>query len=258
MTEENPVLIDSAHGVTTITLNRPQRLNALNVPLLEKLHEGLEWVEGAGQSHVVVLTGAGKAFSAGVDLQALAEQGIDLAAGDVGGALNDAARKVIAKLGSMRQATIAKVNGFCFTGALELMLGCDFAIAAAEAKLGDTHAMLGIRPTWGMTQRLPRAVGMARAKEMSFSARHVTGSEAAEYGLVLEAVPAAELDARVDAITRGIAANSAGAIAAYKDLYGKAANAGLDEGLAYEFGTAYEIADTRARYEAFMAKLKKA
>lgn len=257
MSDENEILIDSADGVTTITLNRPQRLNALTVGLLDRLHDGLDRVAATGTSHVVVLTGAGKAFSAGVDLQALAESGIDLAAGDVGDALNGAARRVIARLGSMEQATIAKVNGFCFTGALELMLGCDIAIAAAGAKLGDTHAMLGIRPTWGMTQRLPRAVGMARAKELSFTARHISGTEAAAYGLVLEAVSAADLDARVDTLARGIAGNSAGAIAAYKDLYRKSANSGLDEGLAYEFGTAYAIADTRARFEAFMAKLKK-
>lgn len=257
MSSEATIRVERADGIATIALNRPQRLNALTVELLRELHRVLAEIAAGDAVRVVVLTGTGKAFSAGVDLQALAESGIDLAAGDVGDALNGAARDVIVTLGSMPQASIAKVNGFCFTGALELVLGCDIAIAAAEAKLGDTHAMLGIRPTWGMTQRLPRAVGMARAKELSFTARHFSGAEAAAIGLVLEAVPAAELDARVDALARSIAGNSPGAIAAYKDLYAKAANAGLEEGLAYEFATAYEIADTRARFEAFLAKLKK-
>lgn len=257
MTAEQAILVQVEAGIATITLNRPQRLNALTVGLLTQLRQALEGIAADGAIGAVVLTGAGRAFSAGVDLQALADSGIDLAAGDVGGELNDAARRAIALLSTMPQATIAKVNGFCFTGAVELMLGCDLAIAAQEAKLGDTHAMLGIRPTWGMTQRLPRAVGMARAKELSFTARHVGGAEAAAIGLVLEAVPAAELDARVDSLARSIAGNSAGAIAAYKDLYRKAANAGLEEGLAYEFATGYEIADTRARFEAFLARLKK-
>ncbi len=258
MSAEPEIRVEQADGIATIALNRPQRLNALTVGLLRRLHEALQEIAAGDAVRVVVLTGTGKAFSAGVDLQALAESGIDLAAGDVGSELNEAARAAIGLLGRMPQATIAKVNGFCFTGALELMLGCDMAIAAAEAKLGDTHAMLGIRPTWGMTQRLPRAVGMARAKELSFTARHFTGTEAAAMGLVLEAVPAAELDARVDGLARAIAANSAGAIAAYKDLYRKAANSGLEEGLAYEFGTTYRIADTRSRFEAFLARLKKA
>jgi enoyl-CoA hydratase/carnithine racemase len=155
----------------------------------------------------------------------------------------------------MPQATIAKVNGFCFTGGVELMLACDIIIAADEAKFGDTHAKLGLRPTWGMTQRLPRRVGMMRAKELSFTARTFSGTEAAEMGLALVAVPLAQLDEYVDDLCRNISVNSKGSVAAYKDLYKAAENQGLDAGLGYEKETGYEVADVRERMGAFLATL---
>jgi enoyl-CoA hydratase/carnithine racemase len=204
---------------------------------------------------VVILTGAGRAFSAGVDLKALQAAGIDISAGNVGDDLNNAARGVIETITKMPQAVIAKVNGFCFTGGVELMLAADIIIVAEEAKLGDTHAILGFRPTWGMTQRLPRAVGMMRAKELSYTARHISGLEAAEYGLALEAVPAVELDAHVADLAQKIAANSAGSIAAYKDLYAKADNSGLNDGLSYEETTNYDIEDVGSRLNTFLSRL---
>jgi enoyl-CoA hydratase/carnithine racemase len=155
----------------------------------------------------------------------------------------------------MPQATIAKVNGFCFTGGMELMLAFDIVIVAREAKLGDTHAVLGFRPTWGMTQRLPRKVGAMRAKELSFTARTISGEEAAAMGMALEAVPGAELDGRVDELAAAIGRNSPGSIRAYKDLYAQAENSGLDNGLNYERETAYEIPDVGRRLGDFMAKL---
>ncbi len=128
-------------------------------------------------------------------------------------------------------------------------------ICAEEAKFGDTHAKLGLRPTWGMTQRLARRVGMMRARELSFSARTFSGVEAARFGLALEAVPRAELDRRVDELAAAIADNSPGSIAAYKDLYRASENKGLDDGLAYETATHYEVADVKERMAGFLAQL---
>jgi enoyl-CoA hydratase/carnithine racemase len=246
-----------AGGVATLTLNRPDALNALTVPMLTAAGDALEgWAADDGV-RVVVLTGAGRAFSAGVDLKALQDSGQDVSSGDVGSGLNDAARRVQKLLETMPQATVAKINGFCFTGALEIALAADIAIAAEEAKFGDTHAMIGLRPTWGMTQRLPRKVGLMRARELSFTARTFTGIEAAAYGMVMEAVPLESLDARVDELAEAMTKNSAGSIAAYKDLYRQSENAGLDDGLAYEFGTSYEIADVRERMAAILKRLNK-
>lgn len=248
------VLIDLREGRATLTLNRPDSLNALTVEMLERLADALDGIASDPSIRVVVLTGAGRAFAAGVDLKALAVAGVDLSAGDVGSALNAQARRVIDAIASMPQPVIARVNGFCFTGALEIVLACDLVIVAEDARLGDTHAMLGLRPTWGMSQRLARAVGSQRARELSFTARHFSGREAAQYGLALEAVAPGALDEAVERLVERIVKNSAGSLAAYKDLYRAAADHGLADGLAYEMRATYPITDAGARIDAFLKR----
>lgn len=231
----------------TITLRRPQALNALTPELLVELGDALE---GLGpEVTVVVLTGEGRAFSAGVDLKALGQR--EIVDGVVGDVLDGPARRVTRLLGQLPAVVIAQVNGACFTGALELTLACDIVVAAEEAKIGDTHAKFGLRPTWGMSQRLPWLVGPARARWLSYSARTFTGAQAAQWGLFAQAVPRDELDATVDALVAEIVANSAGSLRAYKDLYRAAERGSLPDGLAYEAATAYEIPDTEQRVAAF-------
>ena len=249
------IIVGRDGPITTITLNRADAMNALTPEMLGEVDAALSDIAADPNINVLIMTGAGRAFCAGVDLKALQARGVDLSQGNVGDELNNAARGVIEKIESMPQATIAKVNGFTFTGGLELMLAFDIIIAAEEAKMGDTHAVLGFRPTWGLTQRLPRKVGSMRAKELSFTARTISGVEAAKIGLALEAVPLADLDARVAALAAAIARNSPGSIAAYKDLYAQANNAGQTKGLTYERDTAYDIADVGQRLGDFMAKL---
>ncbi len=252
---EATVLCQVADRVATLTLNRPEALNALTPEMLAELVRHLETLAASDAVSVVILTGAGRAFSAGVDLKALKARGVDLAEGNVGDDLNAAAQRATELLANMPQATIAKVNGFCFTGGLEIMLACDIAIIAIEAKLGDTHARLGLRPTWGMTQRLPRRVGRMRAAELAFTARTFDGREAADIGLALEAVPRADLDGRVHQLATRIAANSPGSIAAYKSLFATADNTGLGQGLADEAAAEFDIADAPDRMAAFLATL---
>ena len=249
------IIVERDGPTATITLNRPDAMNALTPEILGEMHDALSGITGDGAINVLVVTGAGRAFCAGVDLKALQAKGHDISQGNVGDDLNNAAQAVLEKIEAMPQATIAKVNGFCFTGGMELMLAFDIVMIAEEAKLGDTHAILGFRPSWGMTQRLPRKVGTMRAKELSFTARTFSGAEAAAMGLALEAVPAAELDARVDQLASAIGRNSPGSIRAYKDLYSQAENAGLDAGLEYERATDYEIPDVTQRLGDFLAEL---
>ncbi len=249
------IIVEHQAPIATITLNRPDTMNALTPEMLAEVHGALSEIAADPAINVLVMTGAGRAFCAGVDLKALQARGVDLSNGNVGDDLNNGARAVLERIEAMPQATIAKVNGFCFTGGMELMLAFDIAILAEEAKLGDTHAVLGFRPSWGMTQRLPRRVGVQRAKELSFTARTISGVEAARIGLALEAVPRAELDARVDELASAIARNSPGSIQAYKDLYSHAENAGLNAGLDYERDTAYDIPDASQRMADFVAKL---
>ncbi len=131
------------------------------------------------------------------------------------------------------------------------MLGCDLVVVVADAKFADTHAKFGLRPTWGMSQRLPRLVGVARARELSYTARTFTGTEAAEWGIALRAVAAAELDAAVDELVAVLLANSAGALAAAKDLARAALDHSLADGLRYEAAAVYRIDDTEARVAGF-------
>jgi enoyl-CoA hydratase len=235
--------------VTTITLRRPEALNAITPTMLGELSAALDEVAAGDTTSVVVLTGEGRAFSAGVDLKALGAQSPD--SGEVGTSLNDRARRVIEQLSTLDAIAIAKVNGFCFTGALELALGCDLIVAADEAVFGDTHATWGLRPTWGMSQRLPRFVGPARARELSYTARRFSGQEAAAWGLAIASVPLAELDAAVAQLAEQIAANSRGSLLAYKDLYRASERLALPDGLAYEADTSYDITDTASRVSGF-------
>ena len=149
---------------------------------------------------------------------------------------------------------IAKVHGACFTGALEIALHCDFVFTTNDTKFGDTHAKFGLRPTWGMSQTLAQAVGVRRAKELSYTARTVLGPEAASLGLANESVKDKDaLDALVDERASAIAANSRPAVAAMKRLYalaqeGRDIEEGLQAELALEFP---DITDTSERLAGF-------
>ena len=243
------VRLELAPPVATVVLDRPDALNAITVQMLDELAEALETCAADPAVQVVVLTGAGRAFSAGVDLKALGGRRLD--GGSVGDLLDVPARRVVDLIGSLDRVVVAKVNGHCYTGALELALACDVVIVADEATLGDTHAKWGLRPTWGMSQRLPWLVGPARARYLSLTAATFSGRDAAEFGLAARSCPRAELDEVVADVVASICANSRGSLSAYKDLYRAAQRLALPEGIAYEAATAYAIDDTEDRIAGF-------
>jgi len=249
MTDTSTVLTAVLGPVATVTLSRPEALNAITPAMLDELGASLQGLADDDAVRVVVLTGEGRAFSSGVDLKALG--GRSLEGGSVGDLLDLPARRAIELLTTMPKVVVAKVNGFCFTGALELALACDLVVTADEARFGDTHAKFGLRPTWGMSQRLIRLVGVSRARELSYTARTFTGLEAADWGLAMRSVPRDELDAAVSELVDTILANSAGSIAAYKDLYQAALDFDLVAGLAYEATSDYPITDTEERVADF-------
>lgn len=252
MDESDPtaeLIVERDDAVITITLDRPEALNAITPNMLGQLGDELAAAADDESIRVVVLTGAGRAFSAGVDLKALGDR--EIVDGKVGDVLDLPARRVTELLSTMGPITVAKINGFCFTGALELALACDIVIAADEAKFGDTHAKFGLRPTWGMSQRLPRLVGMAAARELSYTARNFTGAEARGLGMIARSVPLGELDGEVTTVVDNLLANSAGSLKAYKDLYREAEQCPLEEGLGYEAATEYPIGDTADRLADF-------
>jgi enoyl-CoA hydratase/carnithine racemase len=249
MNQATHVRVDVGGGVGIVTLDRPEALNALTPEMLDALAASLIVLSADDSVRVVVLTGVGRAFSAGVDLKALGGRSLD--GGTVGDLLDQPARRAIEVITTMPKPVIAKVNGFCFTGALELVLACDIVIAAQEAKLGDTHAKFGLRPTWGMSQRLIRAVGPSRARLLSYTGRTFTGAEAAAWGLAALSVPLADLDDAADQLVAELLGNSAGSLAAYKTLYRVALEHGLGSGLAIEATTAFDITDTEDRIAGF-------
>jgi enoyl-CoA hydratase/carnithine racemase len=239
-------------GVLTITLNRPDALNAFRPEMLQGIAQLLDAANTDAQVSVVILEGAGRAFSAGVDLKVL--QGTEPMGGKVGDVFDAPAKCAYLAIRGARMPVIAKVHGACFTGALEMALHCDFIYTTNTTKFGDTHAKFGLRPTWGMTQTLAQAVGLRRAKELSFTARTFLGAEAVELGMACAAVEDIEaLDELVAQRAADIVANSSSAVAAIKDLYNISQQGhGMIDALEAELAQEYpQITDTSERLAGF-------
>lgn len=205
MTRTYETLILSQQGpVATLTLNRPEKLNAMNRRMDAELAEALRDLEGDGENRVVVLRGAGeRAFSAGVDTK----EGLFPHAYTVGEDWNPYRGAHAARaLTTFPKPVIAAIHGYCLGGATELVLHADFRFAAEDAVLAFPEAALGMAPGWGGSQLLPRIVGRAVALDLLLTSRRVSGREAAELGLVNAAVPAHQLDQyvteRADALAK--------------------------------------------------------
>ncbi len=245
------LIYEKKEGVAKVTLNRPSVMNALTPALLSEIKSAILEAAKDNEVKVIVLTGAGRAFSTGIDLTVLGER--KLKRGRVGPLFDKPAKELIHTIQTVPKVVIAMVNGYCLTGALEIALVCDLIIASEEAKLGDTHARWGVRPSWGISQHLPFTVGILKAKELSFTADMITGREAERIGLVNMAVPAEKLEETVQELAKKIAANSLEAIAASKYLYNKGMEVMLKKGLEIEAKSEFDIKDTNQR----LAKLRK-
>ena len=246
------LLVNLENNILTITLNRPEALNAYRPEMLVEIREIIIQTEDDPNVAVIVIEGAGKAFSAGVDLKVL--QGFDPDSGKIGDLFDKPAALAWDTFRKSRCPIIAKVHGACFTGALEMALHCDFIFTTLDTKFGDTHAKFGLRPTWGMSQTLSQAIGVRKAKDMSFSARTVLGDEAVRLGIANEAVEDKDaLDALVDKRAGQIASNSQASVSAFKDLYNVAQSGlSMDDALKEEFSREYpDIKDTNDRLAGF-------
>jgi len=200
------ILYSKQNSICWIKLNRPKVLNALSPNLVVELKQAFEEAASDKDIGVVVLSGEGRAFSAGVDLK-------EMNASIQGGKFSqDEILKtglvMIENIQTMSKVCIAMVHGFCYTGALELALAFDLMYVAEDTKIGDTHTKWGILPKWGMSQRLAQKVGIMKAREMSFTAKTITGIEAEEYGMANKAVPTGQLKDYVEEIANDILKNS--------------------------------------------------
>ena len=185
------VLVEVSERIATVTLNRPEARNALSSALLRDLTRTMHEVNGRDDVDVIILTGADPAFSAGLDLKELGDNAGNLGASDPDGAAITGGPRDPFHM--VDKPLIAAVNGACITGAFELALNCDFIVASERAKFGDTHSRVGVMPGWGLTVLLPQAIGVRRAREMSFTGNFVMGQEAFELGLANHVVPHEEL-----------------------------------------------------------------
>ncbi|MDF7776711.1 enoyl-CoA hydratase/isomerase family protein [Sphingomonas sp. AOB5] len=237
------ILCEIADGLCTLTLNRPDKLNALDLTALKLLDAHLDTLDDS--IGCIVLRGAGRSFCAGHDLGEISEgQGEDTKPIESG---------IVARLASLDYPVIAAVQGHCLTGGLELALAADIIVAAESARFADTHSRFDLVPVWGASQRLPRRIGRAMALEMLYTGRTVSGEEAARIGLANQCVPDADLDATAAGLAARILANAPRANRAIKRLVLETDGMNEAQGAAYELthtaGRGPEFAERVARWK---------
>ncbi len=251
------IIVEHRGPVAWITLNRPQAMNALTMPLMRELGSALESLEAHPDVRVLVLTGAGRAFCGGADLK-------DVAGATPGAAIAafiEVARPVVSHLAAFPKPVIAAVNGLALAGGLELVLCCDLAVAAEGAKLGDAHANYGLIPAGGGSVRLTRRIGPQRAKLLLFTGRFVSAREALDLDLVTAVCADADLMDEVQELAQTIAAKSPLGLKRMKSLVADATRLDEDEALRAEERLAIEhsdSADAREGLAAFGEKRKPA
>jgi enoyl-CoA hydratase/carnithine racemase len=242
------VLRDDRDGVAHLTLNRPDKLNALNMEVFQALEAYVKDIANR-PVRAVVLRGAGRCFSAGHDLR-------DIATGEKPPRANYQSH-VIQMLADLPLPVISAVHGHCYTGALELALAGDIILAAESAKFGDTHAKWALTPVWGLSQRLPRRVGTYKAREMMFTCRTYSGRQALEMGLANDCVADSAFDGAIDTLLAEIVANSSFSHAANKRLLIETDGLSQRDGLAHEiYYGAGRGPDMEERIAAFTRKAK--
>lgn len=219
--------IDGA--IATVTINRPNAMNALSRAVRAGLAAAMRRLEADAQVRVVILTGAGdRAFTAGLDLKELGIEGLAAANADTP---DDNPVKAIELL---TKPCIGAINGVAITGGFEVALACDVLIASDRARFADTHARVGVMPGWGLSQKLSRLIGPYRAREMAFTGNFIDAYTAADWGLVNRVVPAADLMATAQALAADMAGIDPAFTAAYKHLINDGYGLSLGDGMAVE------------------------
>lgn len=234
-------------GLAILTLNRPEAMNALSLDLRRELIDTFAALDREGEVAVVILTGAGRAFCAGLDLKEMSEDAASLT--------SVASLSPIAAIRSFSGIVIGAVNGAAVTGGFELALSCDLLVAGASARFADTHLRVGAMPGWELSQRLSRTVGMYRAKRMTLTGEYIDAAKAERWGIVSDVVEDAMLMAHARTIADALLAMPAEGLRAHKRLIDDGYAVTLAEGLAIEAERALahnsqvspeEVADRRA------------
>jgi len=225
------VLVEQADRIATVTLNRPEARNALNLEMREALEAALRALGEDPGVRVLILRGAGEHFCAGGDVKFMLERRMTAAEGR---ARVEAMNRAVRALVHFRTPTIAMVDGFAVGAGCNLALACDLVVASDRARFGEVFARIGLVPDGGGIYLLPRRVGLARAKELVFTADVIGAAEAERLGLVNRIVPAVELEGRTRALARQLADGPPRAHAMAKSLLNRALDIDLDTALAWE------------------------
>ncbi len=241
MYQYETIILETDSSVATITLNRPDKLNAIGGPMREEIRDALERIEADPELRVCVLTGAGRGFCAGGDidnLKRLREEGDEQGFQEILAKGKGVSRYIR----SMSKPVIAAVNGPCAGAGFSLALSCDMRIASAEASFGPSFARIGLHPDWGGSWLLPRLIGTARSCELVFTGNMISASEAGRIGLANRVVPHGELLSTVGELARAMARNPPGVLRlAKQSIYGS---------LTSDFEAA-AAAETEAQMECF-------
>jgi enoyl-CoA hydratase len=229
---EDVLLIEKKDGVATLTMNRPKAMNALSLALREALYQAFTGLAGDESIGVVILTGSGeRAFSAGLDLKELG--GETGPADSVDGAVSRGA-SLVGAMEDFDRPIIGAINGVAITGGFEIALACDVLVGSTNARFADTHARVGIMPGWGLSQRLSRAIGIYRAKELSLTGNFLSAEQAERWGLLGRVTAPGELMDTCRALAADMLSCQPGMVPAYKRV--------IDQGFArtYEEGRRLE------------------
>lgn len=246
--------VQKEDGIATITINRPDALNAFTTEMILGLTDLVKEMSDDKDVRAVIITGTGKAFVAGADVQEMSEKDHDGAV-----AFSRRGNKMCDAIEQMPQPVIGVINGFALGGGCELALACDVRLAADGVKLGQPEVGLGIPPGWGGTQRLPRIVGIGRAKEIIFSGRHIETAEALDIGLVNAVYPADELMDQARKMAFTFMENGPEALAASKKLINRTMETSLSSGTIHEsklFAAAFNGDEQTEGMEAFLERRK--
>ena len=239
----------SDEGFATIAFNRPDKLNTLSMRLRQELAAAVDALEADPAVHVLILTGQGRAFTAGLDLD-------EWSAAPAAAAWELSA---VAAIERFSGPVIGAVNGLCITGGLEIALACDVLIAAADARFADTHAKVGLLPGWGGSVRMQQRLGAQRTKELALTGRFFSAQEALAWGLVNHVAAADRLQAEAQALARQMLANPPAGLRAYKKLLDDEARLPLAEALAFEARTAkaLNMGVSRDEIDSRLARLRR-
>ena len=248
--------IETTDKVALVTLDRPEAMNALSRELRSRLHAAFVALDADENVSVVVLTGAGRAFTAGLDLKELGRDPLGMGAANATGAQENP----VLAIRECRKPVIGAINGVAITGGFEVALACDVLIASTAARFADTHARVGIMPGWGLSQRLPRTIGVYRAKELSLTGNFLDAKTALEWGLVNRVVEPDALVPTAMKLAADMASIPAETLMTYKGIIDGGFDLDLADGLAYErrVSTAHNREVTpdmvKARREAIQAR----